>query len=105
MYLLVCDRRNSVRDRAAPFRAENHVRKRAFNELKRETLALFEASPEGLQPQAYAWQIGKLPARAAYSYLKRLWRWGLLVRRERPVRYRISQRGRDRLAWLQNIRT
>jgi len=76
------------------------VRKRSFNDLKRETLALFEASPEGLQPQAYARQIGKVPARAAYSYLKRAWRYGLLLRRERPVCYRISQRGRERLAWL-----
>ena len=76
------------------------MQKRAFNELKRETLALFEASPGGLQPQIYAQRIGKLPGRAAYSYLKRLWRWGLLLRRESPVRYRISERGRDRLAWL-----
>ncbi len=72
-----------------------------YNERKARTLALFAAHPEGLRPQDYAWQIKKFPARAAYSYLARLWRWGLLLRRDAPVTYRLSARGRDRLAWLQ----
>jgi hypothetical protein len=53
-----------------------------------------------IRPEAYAWKIRKLPATAAYSYLNKLHQWGLLWRQENPVRYRISQRGRERLAWL-----
>ncbi len=72
-----------------------------YNQRKRETLELFlRVYPDALRPEAYAWKIGKLPGRAAYSYLRNLSKWGLLWRRENPVRYRISQRGRERLAWL-----
>jgi hypothetical protein len=70
-----------------------------YNQRKLKTLEIFE-SAGWLRPEAYAWKLGKFPARAAYSYLKGLWHWGLLIRRERPVRYRITQRGRERLAWL-----
>lgn len=73
------------------------------NERKLETLRIFQTMyPDWVRPEAYAWKIGKLPARAAYSYLRNLWHWGLLERHGRPVRYRISPRGRERLAWLQN---
>ena len=43
------------------------------------------------------------PVRSVYTYLLRLQRWGL-VRRRKPlgamILYSISQRGRERLAWL-----
>jgi hypothetical protein len=71
----------------------------AYNERKFQTLLLFEDG-SWLRPEAYAWKLGVHPARAAYSYLKGLWRWGLLIRREAPVCYRISERGRERLVWL-----
>jgi hypothetical protein len=73
----------------------------AYNARKLSTLEIFlKAYPNAIRPEAYASLIGKLPARAAYSYLKKLHQWGLLWRQENPVRYRISQRGRERLAWL-----
>jgi hypothetical protein len=72
------------------------------NQRKLETLRIFQnVYPDWLRPEAYAWKIGKLPARAGYSYLKKLWGWGLLERSEKPVRYRITQRGQRRLMWLQ----
>ncbi|MGB7155257.1 MAG: hypothetical protein WBD08_13755, partial [Candidatus Acidiferrales bacterium] len=43
------------------------------------------------------------PIRAAYTYLRRLHRWGLLLRsRDRRGRllYTISERGLGRLTWL-----
>lgn len=73
-----------------------------YNERKLRTLEILASCPEGVRPEVYAWQIGKFPPRASYSYLAHLWRWGLLLRRERPVTYRLSARGRRRLAWLQS---
>ena len=43
------------------------------------------------------------PVRAAYSYLLRLHRWGLLQRERDPrglIIYSLTERGRDRLDWL-----
>jgi hypothetical protein len=72
-----------------------------YNERKLRTLEVFaKAYPDSIRPEAYAWNLGKLPARAAYTYLVKLWRWGLLSRQGNPVRYQITQRGRKRLAWL-----
>lgn len=72
------------------------------NQRKLETLKLFQAIyPGWMRPEAYAWKIGKLPTRAAYSYLKKLCKFGLLECSKEPVRYRITERGRERLAWLQ----
>lgn len=75
-----------------------------WNKRKLRTLEIFqEAFPEALRPEAYARRIGKFPARAAYSYLKRLERWGLLVSLGKPIRYRITDKGRRRLAWLRSV--
>ena len=72
-----------------------------FNERKTQTLELFEqVFPRWLTPSEYAWKVRKLPVRSAYSYLKKLCEWGLLQRLSAPVRYRITERGRERLAWL-----
>jgi hypothetical protein len=72
-----------------------------YNKRKLLTLRFFErAFPDFVTPQAYAWQTECLPSRRAYTYLKGLWKWGLLERRVCPVYYRISPRGRSRLAWL-----
>ena len=75
---------------------------RRYNELKRTALATFEGGG-WLNPPAWAVLVRMYPIRAAYSYLLRLHRWGLLERR-RDARglllYRLSQRGEQRLAWL-----
>jgi hypothetical protein len=69
-----------------------------FNERKRQGLAIF-AERGWLNP----------PVRAAYSYLIRLHRFGLLERRQDLrglVLYRLSHRGLRRLAWLSwNVKT
>ncbi len=73
----------------------------AYNERKKRTLEIFQrAYPDSIRPEAYAVKLGRYPTRAAYSYLLKLWQWGLLSRQTGPVRYRITQKGRRRLAWL-----
>lgn len=77
-----------------------------FNSLKRRALAIFE-NRGWLNPPAWAVIAGFWPVRAAYSYLLRLHRFGLLHRR-RDARgllvYRLSARGQKRLAWLRERR-
>ncbi|MGH9508033.1 MAG: hypothetical protein ACRD13_14005 [Terriglobales bacterium] len=56
-----------------------------------------------MTPPAWAVAAGFFPPRAAYSYLLRLHRWGLLRRRSGfsgRVEYAITAKGRRRLAWL-----
>lgn len=75
---------------------------RKYNQLKLETLSAFSESGP-LSPGRLAGKIRLYPIRAAYSYLSRLWRWGLLSRREGArgrLLYSLSARGRARLAWL-----
>ena len=75
---------------------------RTYNELKRRALAAFEERG-WISPPAWAVLVGIYPIRAAYSYLKRLWAWRLLERRldrRGLLLYRLSERGRARLAWL-----
>jgi hypothetical protein len=77
----------------------------AYNRRKLLTLRFFQkALPDFVTPQAYAWKTECLPSRRAYTYLKGLWRWGLLERRSGPLRYGLSNRGRERLAWLERFR-
>ena len=72
-----------------------------LNARKLRTLDLFEAIyPEALTPAAYARQARFQPVRAAYSYLKRLESFGLLVKMLCPLRYKITAKGKARLAWL-----
>ena len=45
------------------------------------------------------------PIDNVWSYLARLWRWGLLERRRGAtglLEYRITDRGRERLEWLES---
>jgi DNA-binding PadR family transcriptional regulator len=75
-----------------------------YNARKRLILGVLEeAYPHGLGADAVAWKAGVSPKRAIYWRLSRLWRWGLVQRRgnaEGLLVYRITPRGRRRLAWL-----
>lgn len=74
-----------------------------YNELKLQVLALFAATQEWLVPKEAAERLGFFPERAAWTYFKRLWSFGLLDRRSRgrgTLEYRISDLGRSRLRWL-----
>jgi hypothetical protein len=76
--------------------------KRARNELKRIALTVFE-DRGWLNVPAWAKLAGYYPIRGAYAVLKRYHRWKLLDRRldaRGLILYRISDRGRARLAWL-----
>ncbi len=73
-----------------------------YNSLKRRALAVFE-DRGWLSPPAWAVLAGFYPVRASYSYLKRLHKWKLVERsldRRGLLLYRLSLRGRERLAWL-----
>ena len=79
---------------------------RGYNGLKRQGLVVFARySHIWLSPPMWARLVGYRSIRSASSYLKRLHGFGLLLRRRTArgiVRYRISQRGFRRLAWLQS---
>jgi hypothetical protein len=86
--------------------APDPFRKRSakFNLLKLRALEAFE-NRGSMNPPFWAVLVGFYPARAAYTYLLRLHRFGLL-RRERDDRglilYSISPRGKERLDWLRS---
>jgi hypothetical protein len=75
-----------------------------YNARKRVILSVLDqAYPYGLRADAVAWKSGVSPKRAIYWRLNRLWRFGLIQRRHNAqgfLVYRISARGRRRLAWL-----
>lgn len=80
-------------------------RRTKFNALKRATLRVFADAGGWLDPPSWARRAGFYPVRAAYTYLARLYRYGLLRRgRDAQLRvvYRLSRRGKQRLAWLQS---
>jgi hypothetical protein len=77
-----------------------------YNRRKRQALEIFRALG-WLSPSAWALLAGVRPVRAAYSYLVRLYRWGLLERRQDArglIIYRLSTKGTRRLDWLRGIR-
>jgi hypothetical protein len=78
-----------------------------FNSLKRDALQVFARHGGWLDVPTWSVRAGFYPVRAAYTYLRRLYGYGLLHRafdaRGRLV-YRISARGRRRLAWLNTRR-
>jgi hypothetical protein len=79
----------------------------AYNARKRQTLELFERRG-WLNPAAWAVLAGFYPIRASYSYLGRLYKWALLSRRldaRGLILYRLSERGRGRLAWLRRAKS
>jgi predicted transcriptional regulator len=77
-----------------------------YNELKLQVLSLFAATQdEWLAPEEAAERLDFIPARAAWTYLKRLWSFGLLERRyfgRGTLAYRISDAGVERLQWLRS---
>jgi hypothetical protein len=77
----------------------------SYNSLKLRALAIF-ADRGWLSPPAWAVLARFYPVRAAYSYLKHLWRWKLLDRmldQRGLLLYRLNQRGAERLAWLRRM--
>jgi len=77
-----------------------------YNKLKLKALSVFaSAGGDWLRPNKAAEKINFLPPRSAWSYFKRLWRFGLLDRRfsgRGTLEYRISQGGVARLRWLRS---
>ena len=77
-----------------------------YNELKLRVLSLFAATrDEWLAPDEAAERLDFVPSRSAWTYFKRLWRFGLLERRSRgrgTLEYRISELGKARLRWLRS---
>jgi hypothetical protein len=75
-----------------------------YNKLKQITLSVFaSAGSEWLTPGEAAERLNFVPPRAAWTYFKRLWTFGLLERRSwdaGSLRYRISEEGVARLRWL-----
>ena len=78
-----------------------------FNSLKRDALQVFARHGGWLDVPTWSVRAGFYPVRAAYTYLRRLYGYGLLYRgrdaRGRLV-YRLSRRGVSRLRWLLSIR-
>jgi len=73
------------------------------NFLKYRALEIF-ARYGALNPPAWASLANIWPVRSAYTYLLRLYRYGLLNREHDHsgfLVYTISTRGRERLDWLQ----
>ena len=76
------------------------------NRLKIRILGILDEAG-WLNPPRISALVGFFPVRAIYSYLLRLHRWGLLDRRRDRrglLIYRLSARGRTRLAWLKTAR-
>ena len=75
-----------------------------YNRLKRRALEIFEHD-NWITPRRWAVLAGFRPIRAAYTYLLRLHRFGLLERSTARgvIAYHLSHRGRLRLSWLKQI--
>src|SRR2546430_4117650 len=82
-----------------------HSRSSRYNKLKKHALEIFQRHGGWLRPPEWAVLSGFYPTRAAYSYLLRLHRFGLLERRlfAGAVLYQLSHRGSLRLAWLERV--
>jgi hypothetical protein len=74
------------------------------NKLKIRTLKVFAFAPGAwFRPGEVADRLDFVPRRAAWTYLKRLWRFRLLERRfggAGTLQYRISETGLARYRWL-----
>ncbi len=79
-----------------------------YNKLKIRTLNVFAFAPGAwFTPGEVAERLGFVPRRAVWTYLKRLWRFGLLERRSFGVgtlKYKLSEAGTTRLRWLRSQR-
>lgn len=80
----------------------------SYNKLKIQVLiALAESGDKWMKPLEIAKRIDFRPHRSAWTYLKRLCRFGLLERRtsgKGTLEYRISEAGLARLGWLRSSR-
>ena len=77
-----------------------------YNKLKLRALSVF-AGGQWLTPGKVAERLDFRPRRAAWTYCKRLWRFGLLGRRSLgrgTLEYRITENGAARLRWLRSQR-
>ena len=77
-----------------------------YNSLKIRALEAFE-DRGWINPVLWAVLVGFYPARSSYSYLLRLHRFGLLLRRRNArglIFYALSKHGAKRLAWLRSAR-
>jgi len=76
------------------------------NKLKLRALSAFAREHgDWLKPSFVAERLDFSPRRSAWTYFKRLWRFGLLERRARgkgTLEYRISESGATRLRWLRS---
>jgi hypothetical protein len=79
-----------------------------YNKLKQKALSVFaNAGGAWLKPREAAERLNFWPPRSAWTYFKRLWRFGLLERRSSgrgTLEYRISDGGAARLRWLRSQR-
>jgi DNA-binding IclR family transcriptional regulator len=76
-----------------------------YNELKLKVLSFFATTGDWLGPSEAAERLNFRPARAAWTYFKRLSKFGLLERRSLgrgTLEYRISEAGNARLRWLRS---
>ena len=103
-----------LQERAGPERGQeqsmsfSRAKRRPYNARKQVILTALEAVyPESLRADAIAWKAKVSPKRGVYDTLKRLHRWGLIQRRlgsDGLLYFRLSSRGRGRLAWFRSIR-
>jgi hypothetical protein len=75
-----------------------------YNKLKIRTLKIFAFAPGAwFTPGEVAGRLNFIPKRAAWSYLRRLWKFGLLERHSfgtGTLKYKITNGGVVRLRWL-----
>lgn len=75
-----------------------------YNKLKIRALKVFAFAPGAwFSPREVAERLDFIPKRAVWTYLKRLWRFGLLERHTSgmgALRYKLSKAGAARLRWL-----
>ncbi len=77
-----------------------------YNKLKIRTLKVFAFAPEAwFSPTEVAERLDFIPKRAVWTYLKRLWKFGLLERHTLgtgTLKYKLSEGGQARLRWLRS---
>jgi hypothetical protein len=77
-----------------------------YNKLKQQTLAAFaDNGGDWVRPHEIANKVSFQPRRTAWTYLKRLRRFGLLEYRsfgKGTLQYRITKAGTARLEWIRS---
>jgi len=75
----------------------------ARNTLKLKTLAVLERAGRAMEVPELAVAVSYYPVDGFFSYCRRLEKWGLLAAMKSgagKLAYAVTQRGRERLAWL-----